>query len=357
LYLLPAGLCGGERAAAAIVAGHGWPIADGPLAFTALAVILREPGGGASLALAPFAEAVAWAEGESPEVCAHVSATIQRIGRRRAPWGGVGLDAPAIMGIVNVTPDSFSDGGETLESDQAIVRALGMVRDGAQIIDVGGESTRPGADPVDPAEEEARILPVIRALVSRDVCVSVDTRNARVMQAAINAGATIVNDVTALTGDPGSIGVVARSQAAVCLMHMQGDDPRSMQDDPRYDCAPLDLFDHLADRVAAAEAAGIDRARLCVDPGIGFGKSPAHNAQILGALALLHGLGCPILLGVSRKSFVAKLSQGEAPRQRLPGSLAANLAGLEAGAQVLRVHDVAETRQAVAIWRAMRAGA
>jgi dihydropteroate synthase len=357
LYLLPAGLCGGERAAAAIIAGNGWPIADGPLAFTALAVILREAGGGASLALSPFSDVITWAESESPELCAHVSGTIQRIGQRRFPWGGLPLDGPMIMGIINVTPDSFSDGGETFGTEPAIKRALEMVRDGAKIIDVGGESTRPGADPVDPEEEERRILPVIRALTARDICVSVDTRHARVMRAAIAAGAAIVNDVTALEGDPDALAAVAQSGAAICLMHMQGEDPRTMQSDPRYDCAPLDLFDHLAERVRVAEAAGIDRSRICVDPGIGFGKSPAHNAQILGNLALLHGLGCPILLGASRKSFVANLSLNEPPRMRLPGSLAANLAGLEAGAQILRVHDVAETRQALTIWRAMRAGA
>jgi dihydropteroate synthase len=176
------------------------------------------------------------------------------------------------------------------------------------------------------------------------------------MDSAVAAGARIINDVTALAGDPDSLAVAARSGADLCLMHMQGDDPRTMQAAPHYDCAPLDVYDGLAERVSACEAAGIDRARICVDPGIGFGKTPEHNAQILGSLALLHGLGLPVLLGVSRKSFVARLSKGEAARDRLPGTLAANLAGLDAGMQILRVHDVAETVQAVAVWRAMRSG-
>ncbi len=355
LYLLPSGLVWGEQAAAAIIAGHGWPIAEGGAAFTAFGVILRD-GQGAHLAVAPFAEAVDWAEGESPDIARHLGALVQRIGRRRPAWGGIAMDRPAIMGIVNVTPDSFSDGGEAFTPDAAIARGLAMVEAGATIIDVGGESTRPGAEPVSVDEEERRVLPVVRALAERGLCVSIDTRHARVMAATVAAGARIINDVTALAGDPDALTVAAKSGADLCLMHMQGDDPRTMQAAPRYACAPLDVYDGLAARVAACEAAGIARARICIDPGIGFGKTPEHNAQILGSLALLHGLGLPVLLGVSRKSFVAALSQGEPARQRLPGTLAAELAGLDVGMQVLRVHDVSETVQAVAVWRAMRDG-
>jgi len=353
LHLLPSGLVWGEQAAAAIISGHGWPLAEGWAAFTALGVIRRDADG-AHLAVAPFAEVVMWAEGESPRLARHLGALVQRIGRRRPDWGGVAMDRPAIMGIVNVTPDSFSDGGEVFTAEAAIARGLDMVEAGAAIIDVGGESTRPGAAPVTAAEEEGRVLPVVRALAERGVCVSIDTRHARVMAAAVAAGARIINDITALTGDSDSLAVAARSGADLCLMHMQGRDPRTMQAAPRYACAPLDVYDGLAERVAACVAAGIETARLCVDPGIGFGKTPGHNAQILGTLALLHGLGVPVLLGVSRKSFVAHLSRGEAARQRLPGTLAAELAGLDAGMQILRVHDVAETVQAVAVWRAMR---
>lgn len=357
LYLLPTGLVWGEQAAAAIISGNGWPLAEGPAAFTALGIALRESGGGASLAVLPFNEAVEWAEGEGPDIARHVGQTVQRLGGRRPAWGGLAMDRPHIMGIVNVTPDSFSDGGEAFAHRDAVARAVAMAEAGAAIIDVGGESTRPGADPVSVEEEERRVVPVIRALAERGLCVSVDTRHARVMAAAVAAGARIINDVTALAGDPDSLAVAADSGADLCLMHMQGDDPRTMQADPRYACAPLDVQDGLAERIETCRAAGIAPSRICVDPGIGFGKTPAHNAQILGALALYHGLGCPVLLGVSRKSFVARLCRGEDARHRLPGTLAAELAGLDAGMQILRVHDVPETVQALTVWRAMRSGA
>lgn len=357
LYLLPTGLVGGEQAAAAVIAGQGWPIADGALAFTAVTVLLRRAEGGAYAAVAAFSNLLNWAEAEDPAVCRHVSETLHRIGRRRAPWAGLSVEAPLVMGIVNVTPDSFSDGGDFVAPEAAIAHGCALAAAGATILDVGGESTRPGAAPVDPAEEIRRVVPVVRALAERGLTVSIDTRHARVMAAALAAGARIINDVTALTGDPDSLAVAAASEAAVCLMHMQGDDPRMMQAAPAYACAPLDVLDHLAERVAVAEAAGIARDRLCLDPGIGFGKSTEHNAQILAALPLLHGLGCPLLLGVSRKRFIAALSADEPPRQRLPGTVAANLAGLEAGVQILRVHDVAETVQAVRLWDAIRCAA
>lgn len=355
-YLLPAGIVAGEAAAAAVVAGHGWPIADGPLAFTALAVLTRDPQGGAFAALAPFAEVVAWSEGQGFELARHIFRLVHRIGGRRAPWGGVALDRPVIMGIVNTTPDSFSDGGEALGFDDALARALAMVEAGAAIIDVGGESTRPGADPVSPDEELRRVLPVVRALAERRIAVSIDTRHAAVMAAAVESGARIVNDVTALSGDPAALSTVAASSAAVCLMHMGGGDFRTMQADPHYDCCPLDVHDALAARIAACQAAGIPPERIAVDPGIGFGKTVDHNAQILAALALYHGLGCPLLLGASRKSFVAHMSKGEPAKARLPGTLAAELAGLDAGVQILRVHDVPETVQAMRVWGAVRAG-
>lgn len=357
LYLLPAGLVWGEQAAAAVIAGNGWPLADGWAAFTALGVVTRRAGGGADLAVASFAEVVDWAEGEDPALARQVAEAIHRMGARRGKWGGLDMDRPRIMGIVNVTPDSFSDGGLAFETGAAIARGLALAEAGAEIIDVGGESTRPGADPVSPEEETRRVLPVVGALAEKGLCVSIDTRHAAVMGAAVEAGARIINDVTALLGDADSPGVAAKSGADLCLMHMQGDDPRTMQAAPVYACAPLDVLDHLAGRVRECEAAGIARDRICLDPGIGFGKTPEHCAQVMGALALLHGLGLPLLLGVSRKSFVARLSKGEAAGGRLPGTLAANLAGLDAGYQVLRVHDVAETAQALAIWRAMRAGA
>ncbi|WP_346343996.1 dihydropteroate synthase [Magnetospirillum sulfuroxidans] len=352
VYLLPAGLVAGEQAAAAVIGGHGWPIADGALAFTSAGLIWRE-GGEAWIALAPYAELVNWAEAEGEEMARHVGRTVRRIGGKRRPWAGLSLERPRIMGVVNATPDSFSDGGRNLVAQTAIANALAMVESGADIIDVGGESTRPGAQPVPVDEEINRVLPIITALAEWNVTVSIDTRHAPVMEAAMAAGAKIINDVTALEG-AGAVQVAAKTGAAVIVMHMQGQ-PQTMQADPRYACAPLEVYDYLAARVAACEAGGISRERIMVDPGIGFGKNLSHNAQILATLPLLHGLGCPVLLAASRKTFVSQLSQGEPPTQRLPGTLAAHLAGLNAGVQALRVHDVAETVQALKVWRALSA--
>jgi dihydropteroate synthase len=258
------------------------------------------------------------------------------------------------MGIVNVTPDSFSDGGDHADTAAALAHGQALLAAGADILDVGGESTRPGAVPVDPADEIRRIEPVVRGLAGAGAVVSIDTRNAATMQAALAAGARIINDVTALTGDPDSIAVAARSGAPVILMHMLGD-PRTMQQDPQYRCAPLDVLDYLEERIAACEAAGIDRGRIVVDPGVGFGKRLRHNLEILAHLSLLHLTGCPILLGASRKSFIpSATAKIEPPKARLPGSLAAELAGLDQGVQILRVHDVGETRQAIQVLQGLR---
>jgi len=256
------------------------------------------------------------------------------------------------MGVVNVTPDSFSDGGETVVAAAAVERGRRLVEDGADIIDVGGESTRPGATPVSVADELARVLPVVRELAAAGVLVSIDTRRAEVMEAAIAAGARIVNDITALTGDPRALDVVAEAGVGVVLMHMQGE-PRTMQLAPSYQDPARDVCRWLADRVAACEAAGIVRNRIAVDPGIGFGKTVAHNAAILARLGLYRDLGVAVVVGVSRKSFIARLSRDEQPHRRLPGSIAAALAAVERGSHIVRVHDVAETCQALAVWRAI----
>lgn len=352
-YLLPMGLASGEAGAAAIIGGHGWPVAGSGLAFTQAGLILREREAH-WLSVLPFAELQSWSEGEGDDVARHMGRLVRRIGAERASWAGLSLEHPRIMGIVNATPDSFSDGGDTFEADRAVARALALVEAGADIIDVGGESTRPGSLPVSAEDEIARTRPVVRALAERGICVSIDTRHAPVMAAALEAGARIINDVTALEGDADSLRVAASSDAALCLMHMQGA-PQTMQADPRYDCAPLDVYDYLAERVAACTTAGIDIGRIAVDPGIGFGKTVDHNLQILAALALYHGLGCPILLGASRKTFIGKLSRGEEPKQRGAGTVAAHLAGLDAGVQIIRVHDVAEAAQALAVWRGIHA--
>jgi dihydropteroate synthase len=267
-------------------------------------------------------------------------------------FAGFALDRPLLMGVLNVTPDSFSDGGRYLVPDIAIEHGRALAAQGADIIDIGGESTRPGAAPVTVEEEIARVIPVVKALAADGLVLSIDTSKAAVMRAAVAAGARIINDITALTDDPESLAVAAACDASVVLMHIQGK-PGTMQVAPRYDNALLDIYDWLEQRIEACRAAGIAAARLCVDPGIGFGKNVAHNCQILADLGLYHGLGVPLMLGVSRKSFIGALSRGEKPRHRLPGSLAAALAGVQRGAQILRVHDIAETGQAVAVWRAI----
>ena len=270
-------------------------------------------------------------------------------------WAGLHLDRPLIMGVVNVTPDSFSDGGDHATADQAIAHGMRLLEEGADILDVGGESTRPGAEPVPPEVEAARVLPVIAALAAAGAVVSIDTRNAATMRRALDAGARIVNDVTALAGDPDSLRTVAAAGCPVALMHMRGD-PRSMQDDPRYDDVAGEVRAFLAARVAACVAAGIPRDRIAVDPGIGFGKTVEHNLALLRATAAFRDLGCPVLIGVSRKRFIAALSRGEPAKDRVAGSLAAGLFALDRGADILRVHDVAATAQARAVWLALNRG-
>jgi dihydropteroate synthase len=256
-----------------------------------------------------------------------------------------------LMGIVNVTPDSFSDGGQHATTRSALAHCERLLAEGADLLDIGGESTRPGAAPVGAVEEIRRVEPVIRALADLGAVISIDTRHAATMAAALAAGARIINDVTALTGDPASLAVAARSGAPLILMHMPGEPP-TMQESAVYESAPLEVLDYLLGRVAACEAAGIPRSRIVVDPGIGFGKRLRHNLQILARLSLLHLTGCPILLGASRKSLIAsRVDPGIAPRDRLPGSLVAALAALDQGVQILRVHDVAQTWQAIEVWR------
>ena len=229
-----------------------------------------------------------------------------------------------------------------------------MIGEGADIIDVGGESTRPGAAPIPPAEEIARVTPVVRALSSAGALVSVDTRHSAVMRAAIASGARIINDITALTGDPDSLRLVADTGASVILMHMQGE-PSTMQQAPHYDDAAYDVRDWLAQRIAACEAAGIARDRIGIDPGIGFGKTLEHNLDIIADLDKYGALWCTLVIGVSRKSFIGRLSCGEEPKRRLAGSLAAVLAAIDRGANIVRVHDVGDTRQALAVWEAIAA--
>jgi dihydropteroate synthase len=278
---------------------------------------------------------------------------LDRVCGPRGPIGNLPLDHPRIMGIINVTPDSFSDGGLYLTRDAAVEHALELEAQGADILDIGGESTRPGSEGVDLEEECRRVLPVIAALAKRSRArLSIDTRKAEMMRRAALEGAQIINDVSALTHDPKALENAARCGLAIILTHTQGE-PRNMQDSPTYADVALDVFDWLQARIEACEGAGIARTRLLVDPGIGFGKTPAHNVSLLGSLSLLHGLGCPLVLGASRKSFVGALT-GAGAADRLAGSIASALAGADQGVQILRVHDVAATRQALTIWEASR---
>lgn len=274
----------------------------------------------------------------------------------RPDFCGLAMDRPRIMGILNVTPDSFSDGGLFLRPEAAVMQARKMAA-GADILDVGGESTRPGAAEVAAGEEIARTAPVIAALRAGglDLPVSIDTRKAGVARAAFAAGATILNDVTALGFDPAMAATAAELAAPVILMHSIAT-PETMQDDPQYDDVLLDVYDALAERLAVAEVAGIPRDRLAVDPGIGFGKTLVHNLTLLARLSLFHGLGVPVLLGASRKRFIGTLSGEAEAARRMPGSLAVALAGVAQGMQMIRVHDVAETRQALSLWQAVTEG-
>jgi dihydropteroate synthase len=265
------------------------------------------------------------------------------------------LDRPRIMGVVNVTPDSFSDGGSFGSAQDAIEHGLRLVAEGADLLDVGGESTRPGAAPVDEAEELRRVLPVVEALAARaGVPVSVDTSKPRVMREALAAGAAMVNDVLALRAD-GALEVVAESGAAAVLVHMQGE-PRTMQQAPQYDEVVGDVHRFLADRILACQFAGIDKARLVADPGFGFGKTLAHNLDLLRGLDRFATLGVPLLAGLSRKSMIGAITGREAPRDRVPGSVAAALLAVQRGAMIVRVHDVAPTRDALAVWQAVESG-
>ncbi len=356
LYLRPAAIIAGREAEGWLAAGRAWRLAGGHLAFGLCEIIVRRGARDAASLIAPVASLLEWRQGADHPLMAEFDARLAALTRPRPPLGGVAVQSGrgrdvALMGIVNVTPDSFSDGGLWFQPEAAVHHGEALLEAGAQVLDVGGESTRPGAAPVPLEEELRRVTPVVRALTRLGATVSIDTRNAAVMEAALVEGAKIINDVSALTHDARSLEVAAKSGAPVVLMHMQGT-PETMQENPRYDNAPLDIFDYLEARIAACEKAGIARARIVVDPGIGFGKTREHNAEILAHIALYQGLGCAVMIGVSRKSFVAGAAGGASPDKRLAGSLAAALAAVARGVQMLRVHDVAETRQALAVWDA-----
>ena len=351
IYLRPLGLIGGEPAHEAVAAGWALPLGGGPAAFTACEIWRRDAQGVARAAL-PAADLAGWLDRQSGPLRAQAARLRDRL--LAPPSWPVGLPPrrPLIMGVVNVTPDSFSDGGQFVEPGAAIAHGLRLHAEGADLVDVGGESTRPGAAAVAAEEELARVIPVIEALARAGVLVSIDTRKAAVMRAALAAGARMINDISALRHDPESLAAAGASGVPVVLMHSQGE-PATMQVQPTYDMAALEVYDHLARRVQAWIDAGLERSRLLIDPGIGFGKTAEHNLEILSHLGLYLSMGLPMVLGVSRKSFIGRLAGGAPPTERLPGSLAAALCGVAAGAAVLRVHDVAATQQAFAVWQAL----
>lgn len=315
-----------------IAAGDGALLAGGPLRFTRVERLQR----GRPSEIVPVADL-------SDDVLAPLSAPRQVI-------AGLPADRTAIMGIVNVTPDSFSDGGRHAAPDIAVAAAHAMIAAGADIVDIGAESTRPGATPVGVAQELTRLAAVMPGLAG--INWSIDTRKAAVMTAAIDAGAALVNDVSALTHDRQALAVVAARGGPVVLMHAQGT-PSDMQAAPAYDDVLLDVYDWLAARIDACVAAGIARDRIIADPGIGFGKALAHNLALLRGLALFHGLGVPVLLGASRKALIGRIAGETRPEMRLAGSIALALHAAACGVQVVRVHDVAETAQALAVWRSV----
>jgi dihydropteroate synthase len=261
------------------------------------------------------------------------------------------LDRPLLMGVVNVTPDSFSDGGRFLSPEAAIAHARRLADEGADLLDLGAESSRPGAEAVAAEEELRRLGPVLRALRDFRIPISVDTRRPAVMHAALDAGASMINDIQALTA-PGALEAVAASDCAVCLMHMKGE-PATMQREPQYEDVVGEVREYLAQRIAACERAGIARERIVADPGFGFGKTPAHNLELLRHLAELKVLGVPLAAGWSRKSSLGAIT-GRPVGERLAASLAAALLALQGGATILRVHDVKETRDVIAVWQAWR---
>ncbi|TNF20436.1 MAG: dihydropteroate synthase [Rhodobacteraceae bacterium] len=281
---------------------------------------------------------------------------LQALTAPRPPIAGLDMSAPRLMGILNVTPDSFSDGGLHNGPARAVAHGRAMVAEGADILDIGGESTRPGAVDVPPEAEIARVEPVIAALSrTQEVPISIDTRKRAVAEAAVTAGAVLVNDVSGFTYDKCLARFCAQHQLPVCIMHMQGT-PQDMQDNPRYDNALLEVYDFLDAQIFMLVEAGIPRHRILADPGIGFGKTIAHNLALLNGLSLFHGLGVALLLGASRKGLIRVVGKAPEATDRMPGSVAVALAGAAQGVQMLRVHDVAATKQALRLWQAVEEG-
>ena len=345
VYLRPCGFLDGQAANDGVASGHAGLIGQGWAAFSLVEVVAHAPNAGpsqTSRSTHSYQDIKASKDGAIVQALAQIEAP-------RSDVAGLAMDRVQLMGIVNVTPDSFSDGGAFLASHSAIAHGQEMIKQGASMVDVGGESTRPGAEYVSSQEEIGRVAMVINMLGQTGVPVSIDTRKAEVMAAASEQGASLINDVTALEFDDESLSVAAQSGLPVCLMHSQGT-PEVMQDNPQYGDVVLDVYDYLAARIKACVAAGIAREKIVIDPGIGFGKTLDHNLALIDQISMFHGLGVPVLLGASRKSFIDALCGVDEAKDRLAGSVAAALKGVQSGVQFLRVHDVAETKQAVEVW-------
>ncbi len=348
IYLEPIGLLYGAVAREAVTAGGALPLAGSTtIAFGAVRLWEGEPGN------------VKYAVVRTTTIQAidelRVKELLDKITAPRPAIAGISLETPRVMGIVNVTPDSFSDSGEHFDAEAAIRRARTLASEGADFVDIGGESTRPGSEPVAVEEELRRILPVLRGLAGLGVPVSIDTRKPAIMREAANAGAAIINDVSALTFDSTSLGTAAELMKPAVLMHAKGA-PKTMQDDPIYEDVVIEVYDYLEGRIGAAEAAGLPRAGIIADPGIGFGKTLTHNLALLRSMSVFHGLGTPLLLGTSRKGFIQKITGEKDPSERVAASIATALDAISQGVQIVRVHDVGPTCQAIAAWRAVREG-
>ncbi|MBC6443958.1 MAG: dihydropteroate synthase [Alphaproteobacteria bacterium GM202ARS2] len=364
LYLQPRSLCYGLVADKAVARKEALPLAPPSLcAFSHCALIVAtesERLGARGRTLLDEAPMLPWQE-VAAYLGKHHGKSMQREGEQqlhalvhpRALSGFSASAPPFIMGIVNVTPDSFSDGGLYMDAERAVAHALQLQREGAHIIDIGGESTRPGAQNVPSDDEQQRVLPVIQGCSKQGAVISIDSRHAATQKAALAAGATMMNDVSALSYDKQALEVARQHEHAhIVLMHMQGT-PQTMQDNPYYDCVVLDVYDYLKQRIEACVRAGIDKKRLWIDVGIGFGKTLAHNQALLRHVALFHTLGVPMILGASRKRLISGLDQDCPPEKRDAGSIAACLHAVNHACQMVRVHDVDKTRQALAVWRGM----
>ena len=352
-YIRPVGILFGSIANQLTSMGQAYKLAGGPLSFSHAEMMARDIDGNIDSEISRVEDLKDNFRNFCTNNKANVTTCLEHFIESRDSFAGFSLSGldykPRILGVLNITPDSFYDGGLYETTEAAISHARALHSAGADIIDVGGESTRPGSKEVSLDEELSRVMPVVKALSEDGIVVSVDTRHSEVMRQVIDAGAKVINDVSALIHDTESLSVVANNDVDVILMHMRGL-PETMQNEPIYKNVVLDVYDMLYDRINHCVEAGIERKRICVDPGVGFGKSVKHNVELISSLSFFQGLGCGVAIGVSRKSFIDSVSETEGSDRRLVGSLTALIAALNQGVNILRVHDVSETLQALNTW-------